>query len=573
MAQQRVSATRRVWVPAFFFGLFAIAIGTRLVQVQVFEHDRYAAEARARIGDDTLYATRGAILDRNGNPLATSVDTWDIYVNQRAWESPGTAAEGSAAIAAATGRDAAALQEQVANADGLDILVFRDLPYVAGRELIAQGHSGIILLPNTDRVHPEGDLSAGILGITGQDNTGLTGLEVYYNDILQGIPGRAVYERDSAGGPIPFGRRVTDSPLPGKDIVLTIDRYLQDLCERTLAESVVDHQAKGGTIIMMMPDTGEVLAMCSLPGLTYSTLNLNDPAQTELFRNRAVTDLYEPGSVMKIITTAAAIDQGVVNPNTTYYDSGTAWVDGVPIRNWDFQTYGTQSMTGVLQHSINTGAMFMVNLLGPLVFHQYLSAFGFAEVTGIDLDGEAAGVFRTPSDPIWSPVDLATQSFGQSISVTPIQMVAAVAAVINGGNLVEPHLVKSYIRADGTTEPVDPVISGHPISESTSATLRQMLADVVMPDSRFHPGKPNLYSAGGKSGTANVPVFNGYDERAIASFIGFAPVENPEILIMVKLDENADNLTGTQAAGPIFADLVDAALTYMNIPPDAAGAP
>ncbi len=570
MAKQRVHATRRVWVPAFLLGLLAIAITVRLVQVQVIDREQYAREATTeRLGGTILYAQRGAILDRNGSPLALTVHTWDVYVDRRAWANSSVAALAAAELSEMIGVEASTLREAVSEGSSLEAVVKRDVAYHTGQALLERGIPGVIAFPNTERIHPEGDIAASIVGYVGRDNVGLSGLEVFYNDVLRGKPGRAIYERDSTGSPIPFGQRITESPLPGKDVVLTIDRYLQSLCEQALAEGVAKHGATGGTIIMMAPKTGEILAMCTLPGLKFSTLNLEDPAQQELFRDRAVTDLYEPGSVMKVITAAAAIDQGVVSPGTSYVDVGVAYVEGIPIRNWDYRVYGAQTMTGVLQHSINTGAIYMVQQMGSRVFHQYLQAFGFGEPTGVDLDGEAGGIFRTPADPAWSPVDLATQAFGQAISVTPLQMVTAFAAVINGGNLIEPRLVKAYITADGQREELRPEIAGHPISEPTSATMRRMLADIVMPPERYYPGKPRLYTAGGKSGTANVPVFNGYDERDIASFIGFAPVENPEIVIMVKLDETPDGITGTSAAAPIFAQLVDAALTYLGIQPDS----
>jgi cell division protein FtsI/penicillin-binding protein 2 len=202
-------------------------------------------------------------------------------------------------------------------------------------------------------------------------------------------------------------------------------------------------------------------------------------------------------------------------------------------------------------------------------FQKYLDRFGFGKATGIDLAGEADGIVRRPTDPDYSPVDLATQAFGQSISVTPIQMVAAVAAAINGGNLVRPHLVKALIGADGKRQDVKPEIVGRAISEQSSATIRKMLHDVVNPEGSTYPGQPKNYVAGGKSGTANVPISNGYDDTQIASFMGFAPWDDPKIIVLVKLDENKDFLTGTQAASPIFSKLADEALRYLNVPPDA----
>jgi cell division protein FtsI/penicillin-binding protein 2 len=225
-------------------------------------------------------------------------------------------------------------------------------------------------------------------------------------------------------------------------------------------------------------------------------------------------------------------------------------------------------MVGVLQNSINTGAVFMEQKLGANRFVDYLQRFGFGSSTGIEISGEPQDIFRKPDDPGWSPVDVATQAFGQAISVTPIQMVTAFAAAINGGNLLKPHLVKSYVDPDGTQHDVRTEVVGHPVTAETSATVRFMLGQVINQANGTYPGKPKDYSAGGKSGTANVPITNGYDDTQIASFIGFAPLESPRVIILVKLDQNQDFLTGSAAAAPVFATLADQVLHYMNVNPD-----
>jgi cell division protein FtsI/penicillin-binding protein 2 len=556
-------------------GLFALAVFARLIQLQVIEHERYADAADAELSaSNTIYARRGTILDRNGNVLAASVDTWDIYVSARAWRDDAEAEAASRAIGSALGVDPAALRQQVSEAGTIDVLVARDVEYQVGNELAAERLPGLSFAPNTARVNPEGDTGASILGFIGLDNTGLAGVEAAWNDVLQGKVGKAIYERDTTGERIPFGDHVAVAPEPGSDLVLTIDRHLQRLCEEYLRAAVESHEAeKGGTILMMDPATGEILCLATEPALKFSELDeldLNNPEHLALLKNRAVTDTYEPGSVMKVVTTAAAIDRGVVSPGTTYVDNGVVNVAGIEIRNWDFQYYGTQTMTGVLQHSINTGAVYMVSLLGADTFHDYLDAFGFGRPTGVDLMGEAGGIVRRPDDKDWSPVDLATQSFGQSISVTPLQMTSAVAAIINGGNLIRPHVVKAVVAPDGERRDVRPRVVGRAISEETSNTLRQMMNDVVDPEGRTYPGNPSLYTAGGKSGTANIPIYGTYNDQQIASFIGFAPLDEPEIVVLVMLDDNRDGETGTEAAAPIFAQLADEALGYLGVAPDGA---
>lgn len=575
MAVQRANGTRRVWVPAAFMAAFALAVLGRLVQIQVIDHDRYAQAAKAEISaSNTIYARRGAILDRNGNVLAASVDTWDVYVSSRAWENGATAERASTELGRLLNLDPARLRASVAKDGRIDVPVARDVDFSIGTEIKSAGLAGVSLIENSARVNPEGDTGAAVLGFIGTDNSGLAGVEAAYNDVLQGKPGKAIYERDTTGERIPFGDHVAVAPEPGRDIVLTIDRHLQKLCEEYLRKAVEEHDAKkGGTILMMDPATGEILCLATDPALKFSELDkldFGDAGALSLLKNRAVSDTYEPGSVMKVVTAAAAIDKGVVTPNTSYVDTGVIHVSGIPIRNWDDSTYGPQTMTGVLQNSINTGAVFMVKLLGEKTFHQYLDAFGFGRTTGIDLLGEADGIVRRPADKDWSPVDLATQSFGQSITVTPLQMTSAFATVINGGNLVKPHIVRATVGADGRRREIKPEIVGRAISSETSATMRQMLHDVVDPAGRTHPGNPRLYSAGGKSGTANIPIYGSYNDQQIASFVGFAPLENPRILTLVMLDDNRDGETGTAAAAPVFSKLADEALAYLGVAPDQA---
>lgn len=573
MTIQKARPTRRVWLPAVFLGLFGALLAARLVQLQVLQHDTYAAQARSELlGSSTVYARRGAILDRNGGVLAVSVDTWDVYLNTRAWRQPADRARVIEKVAAITRIPKAAIEARLAAADAVEFRIAIDLDYELGLQLIDADLPGVVLLPNTARIHPEGDLAAAVLGFTGVDNTGLAGIEDRYNDLLQGRAGKAVYERDTLGDPIPYGQYIATEPVPGDDLILTIDRYLQRLAEDTLAAAVKEHRASGGTIIVMDPYTGDIYALATLPSVRYSTLEADLEASTEqksAFKNIAVTDTYEPGSVMKVVTAAAAIDAGVVTPETTYVDNGVVDVEGVRLKNWDDGVYGTQTMTGVLQHSINSGAVFMQQKLGTRLFQSYLEAFGFGKPTGIDLPGEAAGFFRRPEDPGYSPVDVATQSFGQSISVTPIQMMQAIAACINGGNLVTPRVVKGRIRPDGTRIDLQPTIVRRVISPAASDAVRRMLGEVVAQDPDGWGRNPVHYTAGGKSGTANIPVWGTYtDDQQIVSFMGFAPLEQPRLLVLVRLDQNRNLLTGTQAAGPIFARFVDEALRYLGVPPE-----
>ena len=568
MPQSQALRTRRVLFPAILFALFAVVIVARLVQVQVFDHDRYAAAAHNELlGTNTVYAARGSILDTNGHLLVASIETWDLYISAYQWRDPVTASDAARTIAAVTGLEAEDILEKVRGIDSGDVIVARDVPYAAGIELIDADVAGLVTLRNSARSYPEGDTGASLLGIIGTDNTGIAGIELIYDELLRGQPGRVIYERDTTGDPIPFGLYIAEEAIAGHDLVLSIDRHLQQLAEEQLDLAVEAHEAVGGTIIIMDPNSGRILAFAASPRLRYSALDLADAATVKLLRNPGISDLYEPGSIMKVITVSAAINSGAVTPETTYIDAGVIVIDGEEIRNWQDGIHGEQTMTGVLQHSINTGAVFMAQEVGVLAFHAYLDAFGFGKPTNVDLPGEATGLLRTPGDPGWAAIDLATQSFGQGISVTPLQMVMAVAATINGGRLFEPQFVQATISPEGVRTEIEPVKVGNPIRPDASATVRQMLGEVVMA-SGYHPAEPDRYTAGGKSGTANIAGDAGYEERQIISFVEFAPLDDPEILVFVKLDENDDLLTGTAAAGPIAAALMDETLTYLNVAPN-----
>ncbi len=574
MAQLRASGTRRVWLPAAAFIAFALLILLRLVQVQILEHDRYASIARAELEvNDIVVSRRGAILDRNGNVLATSIDTWDIYVSAQLWRDPERAAKSAQTLGKALGIDPAQLITLVTKRRVGDVLIQRDVDYEVGRELLEARPpiAGVVALPNTVRVNPNGELGVGVVGITGGDNEGLSGLEHSLNEELQGKPGKAVYERDTTGAPIPFGQFITNNPEPGMDVVTTIDSYLQRMIERRLEEAIAATQAKAGEIIIMDPTNGQILAIASFPTLKYSQFPPADEALAALLKNRAATETYQPGSVMKVVTAAAAIDSGVVNPNTEYVDDGSVKQDDVELKNWKGEVWGPQSMTGVLQHSINTGAVFMARLVGKDRFAEYQRAFGFGKSTRSGLPGEAAGFYNEPGDKTWTIADFWTQAFGQGINVTALQMVAAFTAAINGGELVKPQLVKAYITDSGERIEVPRQVVSRPISAAASATVRKMLFDVVDPPDFGHPAKPRDYLAGGKSGTADIEAKDGRPGGGIiVSFAGFAPYDNPRIVVYVRLEEpKSEEATGTRTAAPIFKLIVDDTLHYLNVPPDA----
>ena len=538
-------------------------IVARLVQVQIIDHDYYTARAEEEhLRQTVIRAPRGAILDRNGYPLATTVDAFDVYVDPRSWENDAVARRGADVLAPLLNREPAELIAATRAQEQGDYLAAHALNGSVGLELLKLGPPGVKLVDRSDRFYPEGDLASGLLGFIGRDQVGLAGIEADFDQELGGTPGIVYVERDGLGNPLPFGRRLFDAPAPGGDLRLTIDRYLQRLVEEKLDEALEAHEATGGTIIVMDPRTGEILAMASRPSFNLSELDLEDRSQTELYRNRAVTDVYPPGSLMKTVTMAAAIDLGLVTPESTYYDDGAAVMGGVTIRNWDLSAHGTTTATEFFQLSLNTGAVWLAGLLGPDRFYEYVQRFGFGESTHVGLGGEAGGLVRTNQDEGWCRCDLATNSFGQGIAVTPLQLITAISALVNGGLLMRPYIVQE-VAGPEDRRLFEPVVVRRVVSEETSRMLVQMMNAVV--DGRdAHPAQVPGYRVGGKTGTSTYVDQPG----VIASFIGFVPVEDPQFIMLVKIDEPQDARLGSVVAAPIFSELALPLLAYLGVPPD-----
>ncbi|HEY4684628.1 MAG TPA: penicillin-binding protein 2 [Dehalococcoidia bacterium] len=564
------SGRRLTWRVALLALVLLAAAGglvARLAYVQVVHHDRYLAAAQEEHLERRLVrSARGAILDRNGFPLATSIDVYDLYVDRRAWREPGAAQAVATALAPHLQQDADALLARFLDNSGGPIeLIDAGLEFAAGQEIEKLGLAGVVLAGATERVYPEGDLASGVLGFLGREHTGLAGVEADLEDVLGGVPGAIYFERDGGGNPIAFGSARAEPGRPGADVRLTIDRYIQRLVENELDKQIKDHKATGGTIIVMEPKTGAILAMASRPSFRLSQLSLDSP-QLDLYRNRAVTDLYEPGSVLKVITMATAIDLDLVNPNTTYYDAGVVEKGGYTFKNWDFSTNGVTTMTQLLQKSLNTGAIWLSDQIGATRLYDSIRRFGFGESTHSGLGGEAAGLLRTNKDSGWYPADLATNSYGQGIAATPLQLITAISSVINGGKLMRPYIVQQTSGPDGTRV-FEPVVVRQAVSEQTSRTMVEMM-NAVVDGVPYHRAQVKGYHVGGKTGTTLVSIPTGYAlDSTLASFVGFAPVEDPAFIMLVKIDQPQDDPLGGIVAAPVFGRLAPQILNYLNIPP------
>jgi len=545
-----------------------IGIVLRLAQLQLFDYMEYRAEAQiSHEGRQSVQAQRGTIRDRNGFPLAVSVPVYQVALHPKAWATSEAAGRVRQIVAE---RLSVPLERlEAATAPGRWVVVQPNVPYNIGRGLGALALPGVETTLVSMRTYPEGNLAAPLLGFVGADQEGLSGLEADFQRELAGMAGALAFERDGFGQPIPIGdHKLLRLYEAGQDLVLTLDRYLQRLVERTLDEAMTKHKASGGTIIMMDPRTGEVLAMASRPTYDLTKLDLvsTAPQQVAQYRNRAITDLYEPGSVFKIITMASAIDGGIVTPSTTYYDGGPIVRYGWTINTWNGGHYGTQTMTDILRTSNNIGAVWVAERAGADRFYRYVRAFGFGQPTGIGLSGEASGRIRASGEDDWKPIDLATNSFGQGLSVTPIQMAAAISAVANGGTLLRPTIVKELRGAQGSRA-FQPVLVRRPLTEKGAALLQEMLnvtAEKGGSPLAMVPG----YHIAGKTGTADLPAVGGYNRSTtIASYGGFAPYPNPRLVVLVKINEPKDQIYGSLVAAPIFSSLMRQALPYLGIPP------
>jgi stage V sporulation protein D (sporulation-specific penicillin-binding protein) len=560
-----------------------LLLTARIGYLQIVEHERYRAMANdEHWGVMRLDPHRGAIRDRHGNLLAVSVANYRVLADTSKVKPEQITRIANAlaplvnqpveklVVALATPPQPIVPVEGEKLGDARKVtyrktVLAEGLPYSTGPKVRELGFEGIEVERYDKRVYPEGNLAAQLIGVVGRDQRGLAGIEADYNRVLAGETGKVLYERDTTGAEIPLGMRGVTQAIDGSDVVLTIDRYIQRIVDQEADAAMLRHKADGVTIVVMDPKTGEILAMTTRPSFDLTKPNLNDPKVQELIRNRAVTDMYEPGSVFKILTMAMALEEKLVNPNTTYVDRGWVRKWDRDIVNWDGAANGVTSMTRLLVKSANVGAVWLSDLLGSERFYRYVYDFGFGRPTNIDLGGEASGQARTHKDAGWSPFDLATNSFGQGINVTPIQLITAVSAIANGGKLMQPHVVKQIVGPNGTRT-FDPVVVRRVISEETAKTLREMMVEVVNEGTSraVIPG----YRLSGKSGTTQIVTGRAYsDDQTIASFVVF-PTDTAPFVVLTRVDRPKDSQWGGQVAAPLAKSIVERLLVYYRIPPN-----
>jgi len=572
----RQQYARRTQVLTFVMGLIAFAIIVQMTRIQnsaeaaIFRQQasNYAYELR------TFYPDRGEIYDRNGHLLAGNKSIYEIGVDLTTVKDPNAIAT---AVSVELGIDFAKILDAIQNPpEGLSYVVIAD--FIEAKQAMTLQElkktleeqapegvrgplTGLEFKSHPQRSYPENALASNIIGFVNREGRGYFGVEEKYNTLLAGNPVQVLVPTDPNKASEII--RVPD----GTTLVLSINRDLQAAAEQILDESLITYEAQGGTIVIMDPRNGELLAMAVTPRMDLNQFwNYGSIYNRANEFNPAVSMPYEPGSVIKILTMAAALDSGAVIPGTTYLDTGSILVGGATIQNWNQEPWGVQDMTGCLQHSLNVCMATLSTQMGAGTFYSYMDNFGFGHLTGVDIAGEAAGRLKLPGDADWYPVDLGTNSFGQGLTATPIQVMMAASSVANHGRTVIPHALYAMVR-DGRQYNVPAQFAGSPISAQTADVLSGMLAVSLEAEDSLAlvPG----YRIAGKTGTAQIPVDGYYDStQTNASFIGWGPIDDPQFMIYVWLERPATSIWGSETAAPVFGEMAEKTIILLDIPPD-----
>jgi len=564
LSDWRATLKRRTLVAAALLGIWAAGIEARLVYLQVVRHGDLVARAeRQQLGTSEAPAKRGDIVDRRGHVLATSVDADTIYaVPSEIGDPDGTVARLCAAFSDCTAKERQALGERLRQRKAF-AYVRRQLSPDQKRRVEDLNLEGVGFMTESKRFYPNKELAAHLLGWVGVDNIGLGGLESTYDSIIRGKPGKVLVQTDARRHAY---SRTEWPPTAGSTVELTIDEYLQHVAERELEAGVRENRAGSGTAIVMNPHTGEILAVANVP--TFNPNAFRDATDNER-RNRGVQDLYEPGSTFKIVTASAAIEEKVM-PINTWIDTnpGRVYISGrKPITEDRGRNLGVLSFTDVIVKSSNIGAIKIGFKVGTERMSRFVSLFGFGRVSSPDFPGENPGIVWSPEK--WTESALASVSMGYQIGVTPLQMAMAVSSVANGGELVEPRVIRAVYR-DNRRYVVKPKTLRRTISRETAATLTSIMEQVV---SRGTAKRAQIsgYTIAGKTGTASKLVNGHYSHTDNnASFVGFVPSRNPALTIVVVVDSpHGENGThGGSVAAPIWKRITEPALQHLGVAPD-----
>ncbi|WEK52988.1 MAG: stage V sporulation protein D [Candidatus Cohnella colombiensis] len=566
MKVSQVTVRKRLYVALIFAVVAFLALLVRLGYVQLAIGDDITKKAEDSWRRNIPYAAkRGEITDRNGVRLAYNISSPTIMAIPAQIKDARESAHQLSGVLGMSEDKIYGLLTKRAMIVGLQP-GGRKVTTEKAQQIRDLSLPGIVVAEDNKRFYPFGNMASHVLGFTGSYNQGLTGLELQYNDRLTGIKGGVNYLADAAGRQMPNSSDTFNAPKDGLTLQLTIDQTVQSIVERELDQAMLQYQPRGAIAIAMDPNTGEILAMGSRP--TFQPDKYQEVASEVYNRNLPIWMTYEPGSTFKIITLAAAIEEKKVDlKHEHFYDPGYVDVAGAKLRCWKKGGHGSQTFLEVVENSCNPGFVALGQRLGKEKLFSYISAFGFGKKTGIDLQGEENGILFKLARV--GPVELATTAFGQGVSVTPIQQIAAVAAAINGGKLYKPFVSKSWIQPDTgmVLEETQPQLVRQVISEETSKKVREALESVVAQGTgrnAFLEG----YRVGGKTGTAQMVVNGRYSANEhIVSFVGFAPADDPKLVVYVAVDNPQGIQFGGVVVAPIVHNIMADALPYLGVQP------
>ncbi len=559
---------------AFIF--FAFLFIYRLFSLQVLNHDTYQAKAQSQYQNlQTIQATRGNIYSRDGFPLAASQKAYLLYFEPKKVGSAEKTAEATSKLIYPNDE-----KKRIEAKNRFLELLKLDLFWVAAEHNILPETkqsleklklAGVGFEDEPIRFYPEKSLASHVLGYVAKNEAGeiqgYFGIEGYFNRDLQGRPGRVIQEYDAVGSPILVGKYKKIDPLNGTDIVLTLDRSVQYIVEKSLAEGVKKYDAHAGTIIVMDPLSGEILAMVNFPAFDPSDFNDEGDDKQEFKPQRinfAVSETYEPGSVIKPLTVSTGIDTGAVTKDSQFNDAGPVEYSGYTIDNWDGKHHSTQNMTQLLQKSNNIGSAWVAHQVGAKNLFGYFGNFGLGSVTGVELEGEDTGSLKNPKN--LADIDLATSGFGQGISATPLQVLNAFNVIANDGVLQKPRIVKE-IRDNGRTIPLKSKPVKRVLSEKTAKTVEAMLIDAAAGgEAKFFVLKN--YKIAGKTGTAQIPKDGKYDPTETnATFVGYLPTTK-KFSMIVRLNRPKTSVYAAETAVPLWMSVAEDLIQYYGIMPD-----
>ena len=559
--------TDRIPFVAALFILLTFTIFTRLYYLQVICHNSYEKTATSQYATEgTIAADRGQIFATDsitgGSSLLAGNETLDmLYINPKQIIDKETAIASLSTILAIEKTELAPKFEE----DSGYVIIKHKLTEEQSVAVEKANITGVFLEEETWRFYPEGVLASSLLGFVNTEGDGNYGIEQYCNELLSGIDGYLNAETDTSGITIAFGEDASVAAVDGSDVYLTVDRYIQGKAEELLNEAVEKYSADGGAVIVVDKTTGAVLAMANNP--SFNPNEYDKVTDYSVFQNDSVNSLYEPGSVFKAITLAAGLDSNLIEPDSTYTDTGSVTLNGYTIRNSDLKSHGLSTMTYVLEQSLNTGTTYIEQLLGKSSFYNYVKKFGFGTKTGIEINGEAGGTVYEPDD--LNEHGYATMSFGQSISVTPLQMIMSYAAIANDGLLVKPHLIGKTVDSAGNTTEVETTEVSQVISSENASQLTDMLISVV---ENGHGKQAQVagYKIAGKTGTAQVVKEDGtgyYSNKNIGTFVGYPVAEDANFVVLAKIDNPQGVAWAESTAAPVVGDMIEFLLSYYQIPP------